>query len=175
MVPNVAADRVCRMKEFGGGQFTLRTVNVLERSSSQLVISWHQRRTIILRFNFDFQSKPSILHSICLRNGILTYFYLQSAPVVETLAYNLLLEAAMRVQQFRSRNLCLHGSWKWLLSEFADYYGVSDAYTKLRWISCLEGCTCFYTFFCSLISFFKIFNSFHKEDVRYVGGSDWSR
>lgn len=60
---------------------------------------------------------------------------LQSAPVVETLAYDLLLEAAMRAQHFHSRNLRLQGPWKWLLTEFADYYGVSDSYTKLRYLS----------------------------------------
>lgn len=57
---------------------------------------------------------------------------LQSAPVVETLAYDLLLEAATRAQRFHAQNLRLNGSWKWLLSEFAEYYGVSDSYTKLR-------------------------------------------
>lgn len=56
----------------------------------------------------------------------------QSGPVVETLAYDLLLEAAMRAHRFHSRNLKLQGPWKWLLAEFADYYGVSDSYTKLR-------------------------------------------
>eukprot|EP00250_Pteridium_aquilinum_P001118 c11326_g1_i1 orf=873-4781(+) len=55
--------------------------------------------------------------------------------VSETLAYDIVLEAAMRTQQFRQRNLRLHGSWKWLLSEFAVYYGVSDAYTNLRYLS----------------------------------------
>ncbi|KAL6312071.1 hypothetical protein AAG906_027278 [Vitis piasezkii] len=38
-------------------------------------------------------------------------------------------------QHFHSRNLWLHGPWKWLLTEFADYYGVSDSYTKLRYLS----------------------------------------
>ncbi|KAE8075472.1 hypothetical protein FH972_014188 [Carpinus fangiana] len=60
---------------------------------------------------------------------------IKSGPVVETLAYDLLLEAAMRAQRFHSRNLWLHGHWKWLLNEFADYYGVSDSYTKLRYLS----------------------------------------
>ncbi|XP_037494185.1 uncharacterized protein LOC105643473 [Jatropha curcas] len=60
---------------------------------------------------------------------------IKSGPVVETLAYDLLLEAAMRAQHFHSRNLRLHGPWKWLLTEFADYYGVSDSYTKLRFLS----------------------------------------
>ncbi|XP_038704638.1 uncharacterized protein LOC120000578 [Tripterygium wilfordii] len=60
---------------------------------------------------------------------------IKSGAVVETLAYDLLLEAAMRGQLFHSRNLRLHGPWKWLLTEFADYYGVSDTYTKLRYLS----------------------------------------
>ncbi|GMY09592.1 hypothetical protein FCV25MIE_04831 [Fagus crenata] len=61
--------------------------------------------------------------------------HIKSAPVVETLAYDLLLEAAMRAHHFHSGNLLLHGHWKWLLTEFADYYGVSDSYTKLRYLS----------------------------------------
>ncbi|KAF8410912.1 hypothetical protein HHK36_003449 [Tetracentron sinense] len=61
--------------------------------------------------------------------------HIKSGAVVETLAYDLMLEAAMRDQHFHSRNLRLHGPWKWLLTEFADYYGVSDSYTKLRYLS----------------------------------------
>ncbi|CAH8363075.1 unnamed protein product [Eruca vesicaria subsp. sativa] len=61
--------------------------------------------------------------------------HIKSAPVVETLAYDLLLEAATRAQRFHSQNLRLNGTWKWLLSEFAEYYGVSDSYTKLRYLS----------------------------------------
>lgn len=61
--------------------------------------------------------------------------HIKSAPVVETLAYDLLLEAATRAQRFHAQNLRLNGSWKWLLSEFAEYYGVSDSYTKLRYLS----------------------------------------
>lgn len=59
----------------------------------------------------------------------------KSGPVVETLAYDLVLEAAMRCQHFHPRKLRINGPWKWLLTEFADYYGVSDAYTKLRYLS----------------------------------------
>ncbi|PPR97301.1 hypothetical protein GOBAR_AA23369 [Gossypium barbadense] len=55
--------------------------------------------------------------------------------VAETVAYDLVLEVAMKVQQFQQRNLQLYGSWKWLLTEFASYYGVSDVYTKLRYLS----------------------------------------
>ncbi|CAK9151820.1 unnamed protein product [Ilex paraguariensis] len=61
--------------------------------------------------------------------------HIKSGPIVETLAYDLLLEAAMRSQHFHARNLRLNGPWKWLLAEFADYYGVSDSYTKLRYLS----------------------------------------
>ncbi|KAH7860036.1 hypothetical protein Vadar_008426 [Vaccinium darrowii] len=55
--------------------------------------------------------------------------------VAETVAYDLVLEVAMKVQQFKPRNLLLHGPWKWLVTEFASYYGVSDSYTKLRYLS----------------------------------------
>ncbi|XP_004305865.1 PREDICTED: uncharacterized protein LOC101301517 [Fragaria vesca subsp. vesca] len=61
--------------------------------------------------------------------------HIKSGPVAETLAYDLLLEAAMRAQNFHSRTLRLHGPWKWLLEEFADYYEVSKSYTKLRYLS----------------------------------------
>ncbi|CAN0873389.1 hypothetical protein LINGRAHAP2_LOCUS10360 [Linum grandiflorum] len=55
--------------------------------------------------------------------------------VAETVAYDLILEVAMKVQHFRQRNLLLFGSWKWLLDEFATYYGVSHVYTKLRYLT----------------------------------------
>ncbi|XP_057490269.1 uncharacterized protein LOC130776172 [Actinidia eriantha] len=60
---------------------------------------------------------------------------LKCGSVAETVAYDLVLEVAMKVQHFQQRNLLLHGSWKWLLTEFASYYGVSDAYTRLRYLS----------------------------------------
>ncbi|XP_044475499.1 uncharacterized protein LOC123203264 isoform X2 [Mangifera indica] len=60
---------------------------------------------------------------------------LKCGSVAETVAYDLVLEVAMKVQQFRQRNLLLYGSWKWLLMEFASYYGVSNVYTKLRYLS----------------------------------------
>ncbi|KAJ6954661.1 hypothetical protein NC652_006185 [Populus alba x Populus x berolinensis] len=56
---------------------------------------------------------------------------LKCGSVAETVAYDLVLEVAMKVQHFQQRNLLLYGSWKWLLAEFATYYGVSDVYTKL--------------------------------------------
>ncbi|XP_058088155.1 uncharacterized protein LOC131235065 [Magnolia sinica] len=60
---------------------------------------------------------------------------LKCGSVAETVAYDLVLEVAMKVLHFQQRNLLLHGPWKWLLTEFASYYGVSDAYTKLRYLS----------------------------------------
>ncbi|KAJ8762554.1 hypothetical protein K2173_007993 [Erythroxylum novogranatense] len=60
---------------------------------------------------------------------------LKCGSVAETVAYDLVLEVAMKIQQFQQRNLLLYGSWKWLLNEFASYYGVSEVYTKLRYLS----------------------------------------
>ncbi|KAI9106858.1 hypothetical protein K1719_022386 [Acacia pycnantha] len=60
---------------------------------------------------------------------------LKCGSVAETVAYDIVLEVAMKVQGFRQRNLILHGPWNWLLSEFASYYGVSGVYTKLRYLS----------------------------------------
>lgn len=48
----------------------------------------------------------------------------------------MVLEVAMKIQHFQQRNLLLHDPWKWLLAEFAAYYGVSEAYTKLRYSTC---------------------------------------
>ncbi|KAK9713111.1 hypothetical protein RND81_06G003500 [Saponaria officinalis] len=61
--------------------------------------------------------------------------HLKYGIVAETVAYDLVLESAMKAQQFQQRNLMLHGQWKWLVTEFASFYGVSDAYTKLRYLS----------------------------------------
>lgn len=58
---------------------------------------------------------------------------------METQAYDLLLEGAMRAQHFHSRNLRLNGPWKWLLDAFADYYGVSNSYARLRYFECHLG------------------------------------
>ncbi|KAH9321638.1 hypothetical protein KI387_016277, partial [Taxus chinensis] len=60
---------------------------------------------------------------------------MKCGPVAETVTYDLVLEVAMRVQHFQQRNLHLHGAWRWLLTQFASYYGVSDSYTKLRYLS----------------------------------------
>lgn len=61
--------------------------------------------------------------------------HLKCGSIAETVAYDLALEVAMKIQDFHQRNLLLHGPWKWLLTEFASYYGVSHAYTKLRYLS----------------------------------------
>ncbi|KAK3030728.1 hypothetical protein RJ639_036532, partial [Escallonia herrerae] len=61
--------------------------------------------------------------------------HLKCGSVAETVAYDLVLEVAMKVLHFQQRNLSLHGPWKWLLTEFASYFGVSDTYTKLRYLS----------------------------------------
>ncbi|GJS28561.1 hypothetical protein Tco_0489181 [Tanacetum coccineum] len=55
--------------------------------------------------------------------------------VAETIAYDSVLEAAMKAQNFKQKNLLLRGEWRWLVTKFASYYGVSDAYTKLRYLS----------------------------------------
>ncbi|KAI5654995.1 hypothetical protein M9H77_32182 [Catharanthus roseus] len=60
---------------------------------------------------------------------------LKCGSVAETVAYDLVLEVAMKIQHFQQRNLLLDGPWKWLLIEFASYFGVSDAYTKLRYLA----------------------------------------
>ncbi|KAL1201250.1 hypothetical protein V5N11_031031 [Cardamine amara subsp. amara] len=61
--------------------------------------------------------------------------HLKCGSVAETVAYDLVLEVAMKMQRFQQRNLLLYGSWKWILEEFATYYGISDVYTKLRYLS----------------------------------------
>ncbi|KAA8546741.1 hypothetical protein F0562_003170 [Nyssa sinensis] len=61
--------------------------------------------------------------------------HLKCGSVAETVAYDLVLEVAMKIQHFQQRNLLLHGPWKWLVTEFSSYYGISDAYTKLRYLS----------------------------------------
>ncbi|CAL9001820.1 unnamed protein product [Prunus brigantina] len=57
---------------------------------------------------------------------------LKHGSIAETVAYDCALEVAMKVQHFQQRNLLLHGSWRWLVTEFASYYGVSKTYTNLR-------------------------------------------
>jgi hypothetical protein len=54
-------------------------------------------------------------------------------PTTETAAYDILLGVVLRALGFRHRELQLYGPWRWLLDEFALYYGVSDSYTRLRY------------------------------------------
>ncbi|XP_059436516.1 uncharacterized protein LOC132169504 [Corylus avellana] len=55
--------------------------------------------------------------------------------IAETVAYDFVLEVAMKVQHIKERNLQLHSQWKWLVTQFPSFYGVSYAYTKLRYLS----------------------------------------
>ncbi|KAF2539559.1 hypothetical protein F2Q68_00022969 [Brassica cretica] len=55
--------------------------------------------------------------------------------VAETSAYDLVLEVAMKAEQFQSQNLVIKGPWHWMVTQFASLYGFSDAYTKLRYLS----------------------------------------
>ncbi|XP_010484364.1 PREDICTED: uncharacterized protein LOC104762712 isoform X2 [Camelina sativa] len=55
--------------------------------------------------------------------------------VAETSAYDLVLEVAMKEERFQRKNLLFKGPWHWMITRFASYYGVSDAYTRLRYLS----------------------------------------
>ncbi|XP_059456561.1 uncharacterized protein LOC132186599 [Corylus avellana] len=61
--------------------------------------------------------------------------HLKCSSIAETVAYDFVLEVAMKVQHIKQRNLLLHSQWKWLVTTFASLYGVSDAYTKLRYLT----------------------------------------
>ncbi|KAM1181934.1 hypothetical protein ACFX19_000492 [Malus domestica] len=76
-----------------------------------------------IQLSMDYSSIP-------VENSNLKY-----GSIAETVVYDCVLEIAMKVQHFQERNLLLHGLWKWLLTEFASYYGVSKAYTNLRYLS----------------------------------------
>ncbi|CAN8264255.1 unnamed protein product [Cochlearia groenlandica] len=55
--------------------------------------------------------------------------------VAETSAYDLVLEVAMKAEGFQRRNLVLKGPWYWMITRFSSYYAISDAYTRLRYLS----------------------------------------
>ncbi|CAN8299058.1 unnamed protein product [Cochlearia groenlandica] len=55
--------------------------------------------------------------------------------VAETSGYDLVLEVAMKAEQFQRQNLIIKGPWHWLVTKFASFYGVSDTYTRLRYLS----------------------------------------
>ncbi|KAF8086211.1 hypothetical protein N665_0632s0031 [Sinapis alba] len=61
--------------------------------------------------------------------------HMKCGSVAETVSYDLVLEVALKMQGFQQRNLLLHVSWKWLLEEFSSFYGISDVYTKLRYLT----------------------------------------
>ncbi len=51
--------------------------------------------------------------------------------------YDLLLEAALEAQQCGPRRLQVTDQWEWLLTEFAETYGIRDTYARLahlRWV-----------------------------------------
>ncbi|KAM1052918.1 hypothetical protein ACFX2J_000488 [Malus domestica] len=88
-------------------------------------------------YSSDLEDEPVVriqlsmdYSSIPVENSNLKY-----GSIAETVVYDCVLEIAMKVQHFQERNLLLHGLWKWLLTEFASYYGVSKAYTNLRYLS----------------------------------------
>jgi hypothetical protein len=72
----------------------------------------------------------------------------------------------MKAQNIQQRNLVLHGPWKWLLTEFALYYGVSDAYTKLRYLSATTLDVCIVSTL-SLIPFLSFFFEIAKCQPLY--------
>lgn len=51
--------------------------------------------------------------------------------------YDITFEAALRAQSCGPNQLVVTGEWHWLLSRFADAYGIREFYTNLshlRWI-----------------------------------------
>ncbi|XP_050385158.1 uncharacterized protein LOC126801747 [Argentina anserina] len=61
--------------------------------------------------------------------------HLKSGSIAETVAYDYVFVAAVKFQDFQQRSFLIDGPWKWLLTEFASYFGISEAYTKLRHLS----------------------------------------
>ncbi len=51
--------------------------------------------------------------------------------------YDITLEAALRAQSCGPNQLVVTGEWHWLLSQYANTYGIRDFYARLshlRWI-----------------------------------------
>lgn len=96
---------------------------------------WFQLKKKISQFNQQLFGTEAIIIIMNweVADDNFIHFCPQCGSVAETVAYDLVLEASMKAQHFCQRNLLLHGSWRWLLTEFALFYGVSDAYTKLRY------------------------------------------
>ncbi|KAM5577095.1 hypothetical protein ABKV19_007774 [Rosa sericea] len=61
--------------------------------------------------------------------------HLKFGSIAETAAYDYVFVAAIKFQHFQQRSFLIDGSWNWLLTEFASYFGISEAYTKLRHLS----------------------------------------
>ncbi|XVF23000.1 hypothetical protein REPUB_Repub12eG0219300 [Reevesia pubescens] len=79
----------------------------------------HLNMNSFAEFNYIYtiqQDKRRIISSVVPLQKLL--------EVVAT--YDFLLEVAMKIQHVQQ-------TWKWLVDGFASYYGVSDAYTKLRY------------------------------------------
>lgn len=90
-----------------------------------MVLHYHMLISYILH-----QEKEVIAYSFLFL--ILKKKMAQGGPAVETLIYDVVLEAAMRAQNFHARNLHINGPWNCLLTEFCTFYSVSDSYKTLR-------------------------------------------
>ncbi|KAK8916406.1 hypothetical protein KSP39_PZI022186 [Platanthera zijinensis] len=86
-------------------------------------------------YSEDRGSVGKIQLSISVSSSLDKMSSTKAGPPVETLIYDLVMEASMRACDFHVRNLRIYGVWKWLLNEFAGYYGVASSYTKLRYLS----------------------------------------
>ncbi|XP_078154490.1 uncharacterized protein LOC144549583 [Carex rostrata] len=88
------------------------------------------------RDDYDCVGKVQISFNVSLLSENTAYSKMaQGGPAVETLIYDVVLEAAMRAQNFHARNLHINGPWNCLLTEFCTFYSVSDSYKTLRYLS----------------------------------------
>ncbi|KAJ4758225.1 transmembrane protein [Rhynchospora pubera] len=106
-------------------------VSSLSESNGQTV-RWFP----LYRDDYDCIGKIQISFNVSLLSDNSTYSKMaQGGPAVETLIYDVVLEAAMRAQNFHARNLHIKGPWSCLLTEFCTFYSVSDSYKTLRYLS----------------------------------------
>ncbi|XP_004289523.1 PREDICTED: uncharacterized protein LOC101309103 [Fragaria vesca subsp. vesca] len=61
--------------------------------------------------------------------------HVKFGSIAETAAYDYVFVAAVKFQHCQQRSFLIDGPWNWLLTEFASYFGISKAYTKLRHLS----------------------------------------
>ncbi|KAG6468268.1 hypothetical protein ZIOFF_072841 [Zingiber officinale] len=110
---------------------------MMSRMQSTKELTWLTLRSSRICLNIIQLLKSALLKGLfpSVTNCEDATCILQCGSVAETVAYDVVLEVAMKAQHFQQRRLLLHGSWKWLLTEFSSYYGVSDSYTKLRYLS----------------------------------------